>query len=78
MLVDNWTQVCFADCAKLTGEKISPSDCGEIPYIGLEHIGAGTLSLLGTGNAKDVTSIKSCFRKGDILFGKLRPSLLSG
>ena len=68
-----WTQVCFADCAKLIKKKNSPSDCVELPYIGLEHIGVGTLSLIGTGNAKDVTSIKSCFRKGDILFGKLRP-----
>ena len=44
-----------------------------MPYIGLEHIGQGTLSLLGNGTAADVESTKTVFRAGDILFGKLRP-----
>src|SRR5690625_4967333 len=42
-------------------------------YIGLEHIGEGTLSLNGFGYASDVSSSKTVFEKGDILFGKLRP-----
>jgi type I restriction enzyme S subunit len=44
-----------------------------LPYIGLEHIGEGTLSLIEIGAAEDATSTKSQFREGDILFGKLRP-----
>ena len=62
----------FSDCATLVREPVSPSDLGDTPYIGLEHIGENTLSLVGTGVASSVTSTKFRFRRGDILFGKLR------
>lgn len=68
-----WPVRYFGDCATLIREPVSPSSVGDIPYIGLEHIGEGTLSLLGHGVASDVTSTKTFFKQGDILFGKLRP-----
>lgn len=67
-----WQVKVFSDCATLIRENISPSDLGDTPYIGFEHIGESTLSLVGTGVASSVTSTKSRFREGDILFGKLR------
>ena len=67
-----WEEKTFGDCATLIRESVSPSDLGDTPYIGLEHIGENTLSLVGQGIASDVTSTKSRFREGDILFGKLR------
>ena len=67
-----WQAKTFGDCAMLIRESVSPSDLGDTPYIGLEHIGEDTLSLIGQGIASDVTSTKSRFREGDILFGKLR------
>ena len=67
-----WQIRAFSDCATLIRESVSPSDLGDTPYIGLEHIGENTLSLVGQGIASDVTSTKSRFREGDILFGKLR------
>ena len=63
----------FEDLATLVRDNVSPSDCSEVPYIGLEHIGEATLSLSGVGIASDVKSTKLSFRPGDILFGKLRP-----
>jgi type I restriction enzyme S subunit len=51
----------------------APSDVSALPYVGLEHIGKGTLSLVGRGVAGDVTSTKKAFRPGDILLGALRP-----
>ena len=69
----DWSQTAFGDCALLVGDKVDPASCGDMPYIGLEHIGQGTLSLLGNGTASDVESTKTAFRAGDILFGKLRP-----
>lgn len=69
----NWLETTFGSCASLIQDTISPSDCGETPYIGLEHIGEGTLSLESTSTERTVNSIKSRFRCGDILFGKLRP-----
>jgi len=44
-------------------------------YIGLEHIGQGTNTLVSQGNVNDFTSNKNIFHKGDILYGKLRPLL---
>jgi len=69
----DWPMVALGDCASLVNYKVDPANCGDLPYIGLEHIGQGTLSLLGIGTAGDVESTKTAFRAGDILFGKLRP-----
>ena len=69
----SWLRTTLGDCASLVGDKVDPVSCEGMPYIGLEHIGKGTLTLLGTGRAQDVQSTKSAFRAGDILFGKLRP-----
>lgn len=44
-------------------------------YVGLEHIGQGTNSLIGKGDVKDFVSTKHIFKKGDVLYGKLRPLL---
>lgn len=68
-----WPMRKFGDCAALIRASVDPASVGDIPYIGLEHIGEGTLSLLNHGVASDVTSTKTLFKQGDILFGKLRP-----
>ena len=68
-----WRETTFGDCAELVRDTVSPSNFKEAPYVGLEHIGEGTLSLLGVGVASDVSSAKSRFKRDDILFGKLRP-----
>lgn len=60
--------------ASLVRESVQP---GSLPddtaYIGLEHMPQRDLALGNRGSARDVTSTKSRFRKGDVLFGKLRP-----
>jgi type I restriction enzyme S subunit len=68
-----WDNKFFGECAELIKDIVQPSDALGSPYIGLEHISQGKLSLLGFGKSDDVISAKSRFRKGDILFGKLRP-----
>ena len=65
--------VTLGNCAVLVRDSVTPSAHPDLPYIGLEHIGQGTLSLNGVGSARDVESTKTAFRAGDILFGKLRP-----
>ena len=67
-----WTTL--GECAMLVRDTVLPSDLDPMfPYIGLKHIGKGTLSLLNYGLAKDTVSNKFRFQRGDILFGKLRP-----
>ena len=68
-----WRMAKFGDCASLVTDRVSPQTAGDTPYIGLEHIGESTLSLIGHGTAQDVTSAKTLFKRKDILFGKLRP-----
>ena len=63
----------FGNCAELITSSVNPLDCADLPYIGLEHIAEGGLSLLNYGYGRDVSSQKTRFKKGDILFGKLRP-----
>ena len=69
----SWERTTLGACASLVRDSVTPADCGDAAYVGLEHIGQGTLALLRTGTAKDVESTKTAFRAGDILFGKLRP-----
>jgi len=45
-----------------------------MPYIGLEHIPRRSTTLAKHGVAADVSSLKARFRRGDILFGKIRPN----
>ena len=69
----DWQTRTFGDCAELVRESVSLPDVEDVPYVGLEHIGKDTLSLLAHGEASSVTSTKNRFQRGDILFGKLRP-----
>ncbi len=69
----DWKAREIGDCALMVRNVVSPHEVGEIPYIGLEHIERNGLRLLGHGLASDAVSLKKRFRKGDILFGKLRP-----
>ncbi len=69
----SWRTARFGDIARLVRDSVAPNGMGDVTYIGLEHIGEGSLSLLGVGSARDVQSTKLRFKQGDILFGKLRP-----
>lgn len=71
--MSNWIKVKLGDIVELKRESYQPKPDEVLPYIGLEHIGQGTLRLISVGKSNEVTSTKSYFSKGDILFGKLRP-----
>src|SRR5262245_8984164 len=69
----SWTTRAFGDCAVLVRDTVAPAETAGALYVGLEHIAEGGLSLKSVGTAEQVTSAKSRFQAGDILFGKLRP-----
>ena len=73
MAGNDWTVKTFGECAQLIRESVRPEEVVGMPYIGLEHILEGQLRLDSIGIADQVTSLKSRFQTGDILFGKLRP-----
>jgi type I restriction enzyme S subunit len=64
----------LSDCADLVRDTVNPKSLPKpVRYVGLEHINEQDLSLNGHGWSTDVDSNKYQFKKGDILFGKLRP-----
>ncbi len=71
--ITEWQTVRFDNCANLVRETISAEKFSGEPYIGLEHIAQERLTLLGVGNSSSVESAKARFKKGDVLYGKLRP-----
>lgn len=56
-------------------EGVDPSNAEGLPYVGLEHIDPGEMSLDRWGDPMAVMSRKTRFQPGDILYGKLRPYL---
>ena len=69
-----WRQGTLADVADSPRRGVSPADVAEdTPYIGLEHMPRRSIALSEWEGAGKVTSNKSLFKKGEFLFGKLRP-----
>jgi type I restriction enzyme S subunit len=71
-----WKAREFCDFAYLSKERLDPQRV-EKSYrcIELEHIEQGTSRLLGFCDSINQLSQKVVFKKGDVLFGKLRPYL---
>ena len=69
-----WQPGTLAALAYSPRRGVSPADIAEdTPYIGLEHMPRRSIALSEWGSAGNVTSNKSIFKRGDLLFGKLRP-----
>lgn len=67
-----WRAVRLGAIAERRTISWQPGD-GSVPYIGLEHIRPYDLEMLDCGSSDSVSSNKTVFKKGDILYGKLRP-----
>ncbi|WP_288504322.1 restriction endonuclease subunit S [uncultured Pseudomonas sp.] len=69
-----WTRTNLSEIAEPRGKGVLPTDVSaHTPYIGLEHMPRRCIALSSWEGAGKVTSNKSRFSEGDILFGKLRP-----
>ena len=67
-----WKNATLGEIAKLSKTQWRVGDKVQ-KYIGLEHINQGDLSINDFGNSLKLQSNKLFFKKGDVLFGKLRP-----
>jgi type I restriction enzyme S subunit len=65
----------FSDLCISVKDQCEPATSGASVYVGLEHIDSGAFFLNRHGKPSDVQSSKTRFRKGDVLYGKLRPYL---
>ena len=57
------------------GLKVKPTNMPGTSFIGMVHIEAHTMKLLGMGQTDDIKSAGSYFAQGDVLYGRLRPYL---
>ena len=70
----DWQYIPFGEFAVRSSEKFDPMASDECPItIELDNMESGTGKVSGFGALEDQTSLKGRFRKGDVLFGKLRP-----
>lgn len=69
-----WQFGVLGDIATQVGQTVSPDSLPpKTPYIGLEHMPRRSIALDTWEGAGKVTSEKLAFKRGDFLFGKLRP-----
>lgn len=75
MVMGDWEDCTLDDYVIFSKEKYDPStEVISMPYVGLEHFDKNR-GIIGMGNSEDIRSLKTVFRTGDILYGKLRPYL---
>ena len=67
--VATFGELCLNPRSQAQPDQLPP----DTPYIGLEHMPRGSLSLFEMSTSVDLESNKSWFDRDDILFGKLRP-----
>ena len=73
-LPKGWKAGTLGDIASNIRRQVQPGDIeADTPYIGLEHMPRRSIALSDWGEAGQVGSAKSAMRRGQILFGKLRP-----
>lgn len=65
----------LGDAVKPTRPRVKPSDYPDLPFIGMEHVEAHSMKLLGTVPASAMKSSAVHFKPGDVLYGRLRPYL---
>ena len=73
-LPQGWTFDRLKDVVTVRNGKTDEKSVDE-DYLELEDIESGTGRILGRRNTLEVESAVTLFKKGDILFGKLRPYL---
>lgn len=65
----------LGDVVRPSRSRVKPLDYPDLPFIGLEHVEAQTMKLLGTVPASAMKSSAVHFKPGDVLYGRLRPYL---
>ena len=72
---EGWQRVALGDTYTLMQDRVDdPRTASGLRYVGMEHIEPG-VALRQWGDPTSVTSAKTRFSKGDVLFGRLRPYL---
>ena len=74
LIPQGWEVGTLEDLAESVRRNIKPSDINqETPYLGLEHLPRKSIALSNWDSVDSINSAKLAFKKGEILFGKIRP-----
>jgi type I restriction enzyme S subunit len=65
----------LGEVVKPSRPRVKPTDYPYQPFIGMEHVEAHSMKLLGTVPAATMKSSAVHFKPGDVLYGRLRPYL---
>ena len=73
-LPQGWEMAKLGEIAHEARRNVQPDEIDPAtPYFGLEHLPRKSIALSEWGLASEVQSTKLAFKKGEILFGKIRP-----
>ncbi|MGY8705583.1 restriction endonuclease subunit S [Bradyrhizobium sp. 18BD] len=75
-LPPDWIEVMLGELVEPRVVRVDPATLPGVPFIGLEHVEAKGMRLLGTGRSNDVKAGVFCFSAGDVLYARLRPNLV--
>ena len=74
LIPQGWEVGELGDLAESVRRNIKQSDINqETPYLGLEHLPRKSIALSNWDSVDSINSAKLAFKKGEILFGKIRP-----
>ena len=74
VIPQGWEVGKVGDVAESVRRNIKPSDINqETPYFGLKHLPRKSIALSNWDSVDSINSAKLAFKKGEILFGKIRP-----
>ncbi len=74
-LPKGWAKTTLGAIAIPNRPRELPAQKPELPFIGMEHVEAHSMKLLGTVQAGQLKSSAVHFQSGDVLYGRLRPYL---
>ena len=72
---DGWATTTLGDVIEPRRVKADPQATPNAKFVGMEHVEAHTTKLLGTTTAGAMKSSVNAFKRGDVLYGRLRPYL---
>ena len=72
---DGWATTTLGDLIEPRRVKADPQAVPDATFVGMEHVEAHTTKLLGTTTAGAMKSSANVFKRGDVLYGRLRPYL---
>lgn len=70
-----WVQIPLNKVVEQSKEKHKPEKVERLFYVGLEHIAKDSGELTKEVGFENIGTVKNVFRKGQLLYGKLRPYL---